>query len=68
MERPAHGRAQQYRTDHRPPLEINLQEIKEVKRDWPDRALIVSLMVPCDERDWKKILPRVEDTGATASN
>ena len=30
-------------------LEINLQEIKEVKREWPDRALVVSLMVPCDE-------------------
>src|SRR5581483_4110564 len=26
-------------------LEINLIEIKEVKRKWPDRALIVSLMV-----------------------
>ena len=31
------------------PLEVNLQEIKKVKRDWPDRAMIVSLMVPCDE-------------------
>ena len=30
-------------------LEINLREIKEVKRAWPDRALVVSLMVPCDE-------------------
>ena len=30
-------------------LQINLQEIKQVKRDWPDRALIVSLMVPCVE-------------------
>ena len=30
------------------PLEVNLREIKEVKRDWPDRALLVSLMVPCD--------------------
>ena len=30
-------------------LEINLKEIKEVKRAWPDRALVVSLMVPCDE-------------------
>src|SRR3984885_770829 len=46
------------------PLELNLQEIKEVKRDWPDRALIVSLMVPCEEDSWKAILARVEDTGA----
>ena len=36
----------------------------EVKRDWPDRALVVSLMVPCEEAAWKAILPRVEETGA----
>jgi len=46
------------------PLEINLEEIKRVKRDWPDRAMIVSLMVPCEERSWREILARVEDTGA----
>src|ERR1017187_9294937 len=46
------------------PLEINLQEIKQVKRDWPDRALLVSLMVPCEEHAWKSILKRVEKTGA----
>src|ERR1700753_1417040 len=46
------------------PLEINLREIKQVKRDWPDRALVVSLMVPCEEESWKRILPLVEETGA----
>jgi dihydropyrimidine dehydrogenase (NAD+) subunit PreA len=46
------------------PLETNLQEIKSVKRDYPDRAMIVSLMVPCEEDPWKSILPLVEDTGA----
>ena len=46
------------------PLEVNLREIKQVKRDWPDRALVVSLMVPCDEDSWKAILAHVEDTGA----
>lgn len=46
------------------PLEVNLREIKSVKRDYPDRALVVSLMVPCDEASWKAILPLVEDTGA----
>ena len=46
------------------PLDVNLQEIREVKRAWPDRALVVSLMVPCEERSWKTILPMVEDTGA----
>jgi len=46
------------------PLEVNLREIKAVKRDWPDRAMVVSLMVPCEEQAWKAILPLVEDTGA----
>ena len=46
------------------PLEVNLREIKQVKRDWPDRAMIVSLMVPCEEQAWKAILPLVEETGA----
>ena len=45
------------------PLEVNLEEIKRVKRDYPDRALIVSLMVPCEEKPWRDILARVEDTG-----
>ncbi len=47
-------------------LEINLQEIKRVKRDWPDRAMVVSLMVPCEEEPWKKILARVDETEADA--
>lgn len=46
------------------PLEVNLREIKSVKRDYPDRALIISLMVPCDEESWKAILHQIEDTGA----
>ncbi|MFV2032490.1 MAG: NAD-dependent dihydropyrimidine dehydrogenase subunit PreA [Gammaproteobacteria bacterium] len=46
------------------PLDTNLREITEVKKDWPDRAMIVSLMVPCEEKAWKDILLRVEDTGA----
>ncbi|TYB91078.1 NAD-dependent dihydropyrimidine dehydrogenase subunit PreA [Oceaniovalibus sp. ACAM 378] len=46
------------------PLEVNLREIKQVKRDWPDRAVVVSIMVPCEEAAWKAILPLVEETGA----
>ncbi len=46
------------------PLAVNLREIKTVKRDWPDRAVIVSLMVPCEEESWRRILPLVEETGA----
>lgn len=46
------------------PLQVNLDEITQVKKDWPDRVIIVSLMVPCEEESWKKILPLVEATGA----
>jgi len=44
------------------PLQTNLDEIKRVKRDWPDRAMVVSLMVPCEEPNWAAILKRVEET------
>jgi dihydropyrimidine dehydrogenase (NAD+) subunit PreA len=46
------------------PLDVNLQEVKQIKRNWPDRAVVVSLMVPCEEAPWKKILADVEQTGA----
>jgi len=46
------------------PLDINLREIAEVKKAWPDRAVVVSLMVPCEEENWKSILKQVEATGA----
>ncbi|MCK0167443.1 NAD-dependent dihydropyrimidine dehydrogenase subunit PreA [Jannaschia sp. S6380] len=46
------------------PLEVNLREMKVVKRDFPDRALIASIMVPCEEEAWRAILPKVEETGA----
>lgn len=44
-------------------LALNLKEITEVKRLWPDRAVVVSIMVPCNEDAWRAILPRVEATG-----
>ena len=45
-------------------LHRNLEEIRRVKADYPDRAIIVSIMVPCEEESWKAILPLVEETGA----
>ena len=45
------------------PLEVNLREMAEVKKLHPDRALVASVMVPCDEDSWRRILPRVEATG-----
>ena len=46
------------------PLAVNLDEIKAVKRDFRDRAMVVSLMVPCEESCWQSILGQVEETGA----
>jgi dihydropyrimidine dehydrogenase (NAD+) subunit PreA len=48
------------------PLRTNLDEIRQVKRDWPDRALVVSVMLPMNEDAWAKHLPMIEDTGADA--
>lgn len=45
-------------------LYTNLEEIKRVKADYPDRVIIASIMVPCEEEAWKAILPLVEDCGA----
>ncbi len=45
-------------------LHVNLREIKQVKKNWPDRAIVASIMVPCEEAAWKAILPLVEETGA----
>ncbi len=46
------------------PLDVNLREIKKVKKEWPDRAVVVSLMVPVTEKSWKAIIPLVEETEA----
>ena len=45
------------------PLEVNLREIRDLKRRYPDRAVIVSLMVESKE-DWREIIQRTVDTGA----
>jgi dihydropyrimidine dehydrogenase (NAD+) subunit PreA len=50
---PAPDGLQQHRAHHRPRPGLNLKEITEVKRAWPDRAMVVSLMVPCHEDAWK---------------
>lgn len=46
------------------PLEINLREIAEVKRAWPDRALIVSAMVESKPEAWHEIVKQIGDAGA----
>jgi dihydropyrimidine dehydrogenase (NAD+) subunit PreA len=46
------------------PLDINLQEITAIKAEFPDRAVVVSLMMPCEEQPWKTMLPKIKATGA----
>ena len=46
------------------PIETNLAEIRAVKRRFPDRAVVVSLMVESKPEAWHDIVRRVNDTGA----
>ncbi len=45
------------------PLEVNLKEIYETKKKYPNHAIIVSLMVDSRE-EWRDIIKRSIDTGA----
>ncbi|MBI3941014.1 MAG: NAD-dependent dihydropyrimidine dehydrogenase subunit PreA [Acidobacteria bacterium] len=45
------------------PIEENLREIREVKRRYPDQAVVVSLMVDSTRKAWHDIVKRTEDTG-----
>ncbi|MCY0881598.1 MAG: tRNA-dihydrouridine synthase, partial [Firmicutes bacterium] len=42
----------------------NLKEVAEVKRLFPDRAVVVSVMLAPQEELWREVLHRIEDTGA----
>ncbi len=46
------------------PIEVNLREIKETKKNFPNHAVIVSVMVESKKEAWQEIVRRVEDTGA----
>ena len=46
------------------PLAINLTEIEECVRLFPDRAMIVSLMADNDKNSWHELIKKLEDTGA----
>lgn len=46
------------------PIEDNLREVTEVKRLWPDRAVIVSLMVESNQKTWHDMVKRTQDAGA----
>ncbi len=44
-------------------LEDNLAEIRAIKREYPNHALVVSLMVESNREAWHDIVKRTEDTG-----
>ena len=46
------------------PLDLNLKEIAECIKLFPDRAMIVSLMADNDRNSWHELIKKVEDTGA----
>jgi len=45
------------------PLEVNLREITDIKKRWPDRAVIVSLMAESRRESWHDMVKRTIDTG-----
>jgi dihydropyrimidine dehydrogenase (NAD+) subunit PreA len=46
------------------PIETNLREIAEVKKQYPRHAVIASLMVESKREAWHDIVRRTEDSGA----
>ena len=48
------------------PLAVNLEEMRQIKRDWPDRAVVASVMLPMEEQVWANLVPMIEDTGTDA--
>jgi dihydropyrimidine dehydrogenase (NAD+) subunit PreA len=46
------------------PLDINLKEIAECIKLFPDRAMVVSLMADNTKEKWHELISQVEDTGA----
>src|SRR5271157_2310567 len=45
------------------PLDVNLREITDIKKRWPDRAVIVSLMAESKRESWHDMVKRAVDTG-----
>jgi len=46
------------------PLSINLKEITEVVKLFPDRAMVVSLMADNNRESWHELIKQCEDAGA----
>lgn len=48
------------------PLETMLKEFKQLKKEYPDRILIASVMEEYDRAAWQELIERVEETGVDA--
>jgi len=44
-------------------LDVNLREIEAVRKRWPDRIIIGSMMAPIDEQAWKELAIRIANAG-----
>jgi len=45
------------------PLDVNIAELTRIKEEFPDRAVVVSLMVETEQAAWHEIVKRAEQTG-----
>lgn len=45
------------------PLEVNLREIEQCRKEWPDRVIIGSMMAPIEERAWKELAIKIANSG-----
>ncbi len=48
------------------PLDVNLKEIKQILREYPDRAMVVSLMARTEREAWHELVKKSQDTGCHA--
>jgi dihydropyrimidine dehydrogenase (NAD+) subunit PreA len=46
------------------PIDVNIAEIRDVKKRYPDQAVVISLMVESSREAWHEILAKCNDTGA----
>ncbi len=45
------------------PLQVNLDEIRRVRKEWPDRVIIGSMMAVIEENAWKNLAIAIAETG-----
>ena len=46
------------------PTDVNIAEIREVKKRYPNHAVVISLMVEAKREAWHEIIAKCNDTGA----